>query len=290
MFFGLFQKGNNRMLRTKHSARRSSSRRFWTGTVFTLLLLLAVIVGGWFYALQRANYQPEWYESVQSRAAAPAAADPAAIIIVPAGIIDTRDSTFIAVPTPAAAARHEPGRAGVADGARKQRNGQSPADAASIWQRVQRDLEQKGRARVAAFELVPLFVEMLKVQGRPEWAALVKAGKSQIHQDQIVSETILDLRQVPVRQLRSKAAEVWNMVQQMIPKDRLADVYLKVDARPRVQRGYLRLDEESALSVGKIALPITELEKRFNVPLQVEMDRVMFSKIELGNNQLILIR
>ncbi len=257
--------------------------------VFTLLLILAAIVGGWFYALQRAHYQPEWYESVQTRAAAPSAADAASFIAVPAGIIDTRDSTFIAVPTPTAAGQ-QPGHARVADGARKIKIGQSPADAASIWLRVQRDLEQKGQARVAAFELVPLFVEMLKVQGRPEWAALVKAGKSRVHRDRIVSETILDLRQVPVQQPRSKAADAWNMVQQMIPKDRLADVYLKVDARPRVERGYLRLDDGSSLSVGKIVLPVTELEKRFNVPLQVEMDRFMFNNIEIGKDQLVLIR
>lgn len=289
------------MLRRKNRTQRTTKSRFWIRLGVIVLAVMAFIATVWYFTLHRVQYQPEWFESMQSRPMTTLSENGSAVIPTPAGLINTADSVFIAAeaagsvtvaPDQESAGRRSQtksrskaaaGTAAVSEPARVQTS-------ASIWARVQRDLDQKGRAVVVSYELVPLFIEMLKAQGRPEWASVIKAGKSTIHKDHVVTETMLDLTKVPTQQLRMKAAQAWEMVQEMIPKDRLAQVYLKADTWPAVDRGYLRPGAEASLSVGKIVLPVAELEKRFNIPVQIEMDRFSFSKIEIGEGELVLIK
>jgi hypothetical protein len=274
------------MLRRKNTAPQAKKGRFWIRIGAIVMVLIALITTVWYFTLHRVQYQPEWYESMQRKPLTALPENGRAVIQTPVGFINTADSVFIA--TEAGPITISPDQESA--GAQPVSAHAKAKASASIWARVQRDLNQKGRAIILSYELVPLFIEVLKVQGRPEWAAMIKAGKSTIHKDHVVTETMLDLTKVSSRQLRTKAAQAWEMVQEMIPKDRLAQIYLKVDTSPVVERGYLLPGAEASLSIGKIALPVGELEKRFNRPIQIEMDRFMFSKIEIGEGQMVLIK
>jgi hypothetical protein len=288
------------MLRRKNTAQRAVKSRIWIRIGVVLLALMILVTTIWYFTIHRVQYQPEWYESVQSKPLTAFSGHNTNVIPTSAGFISTTDSVFWAADTepvtlsPAqetsSATDQSRGQSQSTNGAKAAHSANKTKNSTSIWARVQRDLEQNGRATVIGYELVPLFIEMLKAQGKPEWAALIKAGKTTIHKNHIVTETMLDLRQVPTQQLRAKAAQAWDMVREMIPNDRLAQVYLKADTWPAVNRGYLRLGDNASLSVGKIALPLAELEKRFNMPVQIEMDRFMFRKIEFGEGQLVLIK
>ena len=76
----------------------------------------------------------------------------------------------------------------------------------------------------------------------------------------------------------------------MIPEHSLSQVYLKLDLLPYKERNMIRLLPESRVSIGKINLPLNQLEKRFGLKMQVNLAELQISDYRLSEHQLRLIK
>ena len=164
-----------------------------------------------------------------------------------------------------------------------------PAPRPATLEAYLQELESRREVTLPESQIYPLIKETLRQNGyQPE--LFLKGCKTTLAENRAILELMVDLRQAPYQSLSDEAERAWITLLKMIPEHSLSQVYLKLDLLPYKERNMIRLLPESRVSIGKINLPLNQLEKRFGLKMQVNLAELQISDYRLSEHQLRLIK
>ncbi len=296
---------------TPVASRHKRLRLFLLLVVLLAILVIAVR----YYAAQRISYTPDWYEAERTAASEDGSAyeestpnpveQPAASAST--GRPSPKTSRSINTGDPIAATRTRSAAsvlpsaldsrpsspALTTQGAPMARENASidhlPAPRPATLEAYLQELESRREVTLPESQIYPLIKETLRQNGyQPE--LFLKGCKTTLAENRAILELMVDLRQAPYQSLSDEAERAWITLLKMIPEHSLSQVYLKLDLLPYKERNMIRLLPESRVSIGKINLPLNQLEKRFGLKMQVNLAELQISDYRLSEHQLRLIK
>lgn len=249
-------------------------RRAWR--IFLLILLAAVFiaVAVWFYALHRISYLPDWYQAGAEER-----------VVMP------KDSTSSEATTPEqfpAQEEIEPARPMRPTTFSMEAETPRRINRSAIVRQLE-ELEIRGEATISEDQVYPLIQETFRQSGfDPD--RFLKACKTTFGVNHATVELIVDLREAPHQAFSASGERAWLTVMQMVPEEALSGVYLKMELFPYRENNMVRFLSGSQLSVGKITIPLHEVEKKFGLKMQINLDALSLADYRLTDHQLQLLK
>jgi len=284
--------------------------------VLLLLVLPAILlIALRYYAAQRISYTPDWFEAERTTEPEDGAAieestsnsdersDASVSCDRPTPKTSGADNTGAPLPAtrtrsaasvlPAALDSRPSSPALPAQGAPMARENASidhlPAPRPTTLEAYLRELESRKEVTLPESQIYPLIKETLRQNGyQPE--LFLKGCKTTLTENRAVLELMVDLRHAPYQSLSDEAERAWITLLKMIPEHSLSQVYLKLDLLPYKESNMIRLLPESRVSIGKINLPLNQLEKKFGLKMQMNLADLQISDYRLSDHQLRLIK
>ncbi len=281
-----------------------------------LVVLLAIMVMAlWYYAAQRISYTPDWYEAestaepengsafeeptpnpVDKPAASASSGRPmlktSATEVTGNPISPTRGQSAASALPPSFDSRPSSPALPKQGAPMARENGsidRLPAPRPATLEAYLQELESRREVTLPESQIYPLIKETLRQNGyQPE--LFLKGCKTTLAENRAILELMVDLRHVPYQSLSDEAERAWITLLKMIPEHSLSQVYLKLDLLPYKERNMIRLLPESRVSIGKINLPLNQLEKKFGLKMQMNLKEWQISDYRLSEHQLRLIK
>lgn len=123
-----------------------------------------------------------------------------------------------------------------------------------------------GEAQLNGQEINTLLETGLASIPNSQLTASVKATNTQISEGKISSGAVVDLKQVPVNQLPSKAQGSFKKLLDTVPTLKDRPLYIGVEGKPAVRNRKVILDDTTRVKVGNISMTIPELSQRLGIP------------------------
>ncbi len=248
------------------------------------------------YFIKRVFYQPDWYEEQKQTGETlqspewgqPDATPPPAVSVVPESQL--RGAPSRSIPETAShpeSANRTPGTVS---------SGSHPRDAAvgtleaRRETRLERALREEGRVRIAAGDLVPLLLDEMRGQDDFDPYSVVRGAKSTITPGSVIVEMILDVEKIPPERLTPEGVRVLDEIRKLVPEKYLHEVYVKANLLPRVNGDQIEFAGNSTISIGRISLPFSELEKRLDIQPRMDMDAFNFRDLRIENGYIELYK
>ncbi|MEO0968208.1 MAG: hypothetical protein AAFX80_07660 [Cyanobacteria bacterium J06639_18] len=197
-----------------------------------LLVLVAVTIGTGavaFFFLQQATYLPSWYQNQATNT----------------GTSKTYSSQT---------------------GANQDRN---KLESEEILERISQSLNNPnnpGEAKIDSQELNTLIETGLASTPNSELKKAVKATNTEISEGKILSGAVIDLNQVPIDKLPSKAQNSIEKLIDTIPGLKERPLYIGVEGKPAVRDRKVILGDTTRVKLGNISMTIPELSQRLGIP------------------------
>jgi len=157
-----------------------------------------------------------------------------------------------------------------------------------LERKIKSDLKKGKSVTIPANRIPGLIVNQLEKKTGFEISAAVKASRVTINSGQIEMEMIVDVRQVPTENLPEDAQKVLEHVLKLVPENALKDLYVKCSLQPEKHLDGVSLDSLAGISIGKINLPLSEIEKKIGSKRKAGLKSLPVSDFKLTKNALIL--
>jgi hypothetical protein len=249
-------------------------RKTWRIFFYILLAGVLLVVALWLYAVNRISYLPDWYQDRGREQ-----------ILVQKDSTNSSSTTPEPIPAPAeieTTPSSHPMTLGV--------ESETPRriSRSAIINQLE-ELEIRGKATISEEQVYPLIQATFRESGfDPD--LFLKACKTTFSVNHATLELIVDLRHAPHQAFSASGERAWLTVMQMAPEEALSGVYLKMDLFPYKENNMVRFLSGSQLSVGKIAIPLQEVEKKFGLKMQINLDALSLADFQLKDHQLLLCK
>jgi len=150
------------------------------------------------------------------------------------------------------------------------------------------DLKKGKSVRIPADRIVPLIANRLEKQTGLEIQKAIKAVRSTIKSDKFEMEMIVDVREMAPENLPGDAQKALEQLLKVVPENALKDLYVKCDWQFEKQKDFVSLKPASGLSIGKMNLPLAELEEKFGSNRKISLKKFPISDFELKENRIVL--
>ncbi|KST68883.1 hypothetical protein [Mastigocoleus testarum] len=197
-----------------------------------LLLLIAVTIGTGavvFFFLQQATYLPSWYQNQAASTGSSKTHSP-----------QTGENQY-----------------------------QKKLESEEILKKISQSLENPnnpGEAKIDSQELNTLIETGLVSTPNNQLKEAVKATNTEISEGKILSGAVIDLNQVPIDKLPSKAQNSIEKLITTIPGLKERPLYIGVEGKPSVRNRKVVLDNTTRVKLGNISMTIPELSQRLGIP------------------------
>lgn len=150
------------------------------------------------------------------------------------------------------------------------------------------DLKRGKSVGIPADRIVPLIANRLEKQTGLEIQKAIKAVRPTIKSDGIEMEMIVDIREMAPENLPADAQKALEQLLKVVPENALKDLYVKCDLQFVKQKDFVSLKPASGLSIGKMNLPLADLEEKFGSNRQISLNKFPISDFELKENSVVL--
>lgn len=148
-------------------------------------------------------------------------------------------------------------------------------------------LSQKLAARAAggAVTLNEVEVSRLLAQGlaaqanSKEFLQAVQGIDASIEADRVEAGVVMNLADLPRETLPSGVQQAIAQLEQTLPVLTERDVYISIVGRPQVESGRLILDRETAIQIGRLRLPLSDLSEQMGITSE-QLESSMASYLE----------
>ncbi len=243
------------------------------------------------YFMRRIFFQPEWYEQ-QKQAGVPLqpspwsqpdSREPGRKIRTTAADV-AAESVQPGIPPP----QPRPGGTVTSLGGSSP---EAPATRSTHSQtRLEKILREEGSVRIAAGDLVPLFIDQMRGEDDFDPYTVIRGAKSTLTPGQVTVEMILDVNAIPAERLTPDGVRVLDEIRKLVPGKYLHEVYVKATLLPQVRGDEIEFAGNSSISIGRISLPFSELKKRFNIQPRIDLHSFLIRDMEIENGYLVLIK
>ena len=161
-------------------------------------------------------------------------------------------------------------------------------DVDDLERKIIADLKKGKNVGISADQIVPLIANRLEKQTGLEIQKAIKAVRSTIKSDEIEMEMIVDVREMASENLPGDAQKALEQLLKIVPENALSDLYVKCDLQFVKQKDFVSLEPVSGISVGKMNLPLAELEDKFGSNRKISLKKFPISDFELKENSIVL--
>ena len=165
-----------------------------------------------------------------------------------------------------------------------------PRSAAVAATPLQRELEEKGIARVSEADLIPVMLREMRGSDPFDPRSVILGAKSTITPERLVIEMMVDLTKFPDARLGPQGAAVFKKVKGMLPEKTLSELYVKGDVRPLIAGEQVLMASGSSLGIGKFTFNAAEIQEKFGVQPRIDLNHFAFRKFRLGQGYIELIK
>lgn len=123
-----------------------------------------------------------------------------------------------------------------------------------------------GEAQLDAQEVNTLIETGLVATQNSQLIEAVKGTNTEISEGKISSGAVIDLSQIPVENLPSKAQSSLTKLLDTVPNLKERPVYIGVEGKPTVSNRRVILDDTTRVKLGNIGMTIPELSQRLGIP------------------------
>ena len=127
--------------------------------------------------------------------------------------------------------------------------------------------------------------------------AATKGFNTKIQDGTLSTGAVINISEIPVDKLETSEQAAIAKVMQTFPALKNQDVYIGVEGKPIVEKGQLKLDDNTKVKLGNLSFTVSELANQLGIPkakleqkinLELQLGRLKVSDIELtGNNAVI---
>ena len=127
--------------------------------------------------------------------------------------------------------------------------------------------------------------------------AATKGFNTKIQDGTLSTGAVINISEIPVDKLETSEQAAIAKIIQTFPALKNQDVYIGVEGKPIVEKGQLKLDDNTKVKLGNLSFTVSELANQLGIPkakleqkinLELQLGRLKVSDIELtGNNAVV---
>jgi hypothetical protein len=154
------------------------------------------------------------------------------------------------------------------------------------------ELSRNKRSIVDEDELNSLILEKINEQVPEKSAQVVKALRTEVHQDKIIIESVINLDEVPLKNISPKYQNAVKNFLNSFPRKSRQNFYIKISGKPIRNNNQIELDPNAKIQLAKMEYSLQTVLKqisggnKFNTFIPI--NDLPFGKIHLEEGRIIL--
>lgn len=165
---------------------------------------------------------------------------------------------------------------------------QSKGTSAKIYD----ELNKNKRSIMDENELNAFILEKINEQIPESSDKVVKALRSEVYSDKIVIESVINLDEIPFKNLSPSYQNAVKKFLSSFPEKSRQNFYIKISGKPIQNNDHIELDEEAKVQLGKMEYPVMTVIKQISGNNQfatfIPLNELPFKNFRLDEGSIIL--
>jgi hypothetical protein len=158
--------------------------------------------------------------------------------------------------------------------------------------KINDELSKNKRSIIDEKELNDFILEKIHDQIPEKSDQVVKALRSEVSGDKIVIESVINLDEIPFKNLSPKYQSTVKKFLGSFPEKSRQNFYVRISGKPIRTNDHIELDEGAKVQLGKMEYPVKAILKQISGENQVEtfvpLNELPFTNIHLEDDKIVL--